>query len=131
MDAWRETGRKAARYLGTSVTAPYLRRGDIVLGFHLEPVAVVESAPVPHPTEKGWHVLKLSNGYSVGSHVMTDGEAYRIGRVPLTNTDRDAYAAVLGTWEAPCGCVVNKGEHCEECGPYNGASPMCMNRVRL
>lgn len=127
MTAWIEAGRKAQRYLGTSVLPQYLRRGDIITGFHLEPVAIVESAPVPHPTHEGWWTYQQASHYGVGTYVLTEGACTRVGRVPLTQTDPDAYASILGTWVAPCGCVVNKGEHCEECGPYNGASPLCMN----
>ncbi|MDQ1016720.1 hypothetical protein QFZ43_003269 [Streptomyces afghaniensis] len=127
MNAWQAFGRKARRYLGTSLPPQYVKRGDMVTGWEMAPWMVIESAPVPHPTHEGWFVYTAATAHGVGSYVLTDGETLSIGRVPLTQTDPDAYAAILGTWEAPCGCVVNKGEHCEECGPYNGASPLCMN----
>ncbi|MGN7135780.1 hypothetical protein [Streptomyces pseudogriseolus] len=127
MNAWQRYGRKAQRYLGTSVTAEYLRAGDMITGWESAPWMVVESAPVPHPTHAGWYVYRAATAHGVGSYVLTEGETVRVGRIPLTNTDPDAYAAILGTWQAPCGCVVSKGEHCEECGPYNAHSPMSMN----
>ncbi|WP_406305758.1 hypothetical protein OHA61_30615 [Streptomyces sp. NBC_00885] len=127
MTAWIEAGRKAQRYLGTSVLPQYLKRGDIITGFHLEPVEVVEGPAEPHPTHEGWWTVQKSTPYGVGWYVMTEGATASVGRIPLANSDRGPQSALLGNWTTPCGCVVNKGEHCEECGPYNGASPLCMN----
>lgn len=127
MNAWMEAGRMAHRYLGTSLPPQYLRRGDIVTGFHLEPVAVVEGPPVPHPTHNGWWVVESASAYGVGSHVMTDGETWSVGRVPLMTADTGPYSTLIGAWLAPCGCAVNRREHCADCGPYNGSSPLCMN----
>jgi hypothetical protein len=128
MTAWKEAGRKAMRYLGTSVPPQYLKRGDILTGWEYGPVGVVESEPVPHPTQERWWLVEVASPYGVGTRVFSEGATAAVGRVSLVNTDPGAYLSLLGAWQAPCGCVVNKGEHCEECGPYNGASPLCMNR---
>lgn len=126
MNAWQEAGRKATRYLGTSLPAPYLKRGDILTGWEYGAVAVVESEAIPHPTENGWWLVETATPYGVGTRVFGEGMTAEVGRVPLVNLDRNGYS-LLGRWQAPCGCVVNQGEHCGECGPYNGASPLCMN----
>jgi hypothetical protein len=129
MNAWQEYGPKARKYLGTSLPPQEIKRGDMITGWELAPWMVIESAPVPHPTHEGWFTYEAATAHGVGSYVLTDGETLSVGRIPLTNTDRGAYGSLLGKWTAPCGCVVNKGEHCKECGPYNGASPLCVNRA--
>jgi hypothetical protein len=128
MTAWKEAGRKAQRYLGTSVPAQYLRRGDVLTGWGNGAVNVVESSPTPHPTQAGWWLVEVDGPYGVGTRVFGDHMTASVGRVPLRNLDANGYS-ILGNWVAPCGCKVSEGEHCEECGPYNGASPLCMNRV--
>lgn len=121
MNAWQEKGRKAMRYLGEEVPPQELKRGDIIIGFHLEPIAVVESAPVPHHGKEGWWTYEAANWIGVGTYLFTENGTARVGRVPLRRPDPNAYVSL---WQAPCGCAVNKGEHCEECGPYNAFSPL-------
>ncbi len=108
----------AARYLAVPVTPENLKRGDIITGFHLEPVSVVESAPVPHPTREGWWTLEKATRYGVGQYVLTEGETESVGRVPLVDVGHS-----FGIWLAPCGCAVSAEDHCEKCGPYNRHSP--------
>ncbi len=128
MNAWQKAGQLAAYYLGTSLPAEEIKCGDIVTGFHLEPIAVIESAPVPHPTHSGWWTYERADRYGVGTYVLMWGETVSVGRIPLSTNDPGPYRRLLGAWAAPCGCLVNRGEHCEECGPYNGNSPLCVNR---
>jgi hypothetical protein len=125
MNAWQEAGRKAQRYLGTSVPPQYLKRGDIITGFHYEAVAVVEGPAEPHPTRAGWWLLETATHDGAGTYVFTDGQAASVGRIPLANAEPNGWS--LSKWVTPCGCRLDMGEHCEECGPYNGASPRCMN----
>jgi hypothetical protein len=126
MNAWQEKGRKAQRYMSADVVPQELKRGDVLTGWNFGPVGVVESEAVPHPTEAGWWLVDVASPYGVGTRVFGVEMRATVGRVPLKNVNPNGY--LLATWQAPCGCVVTNGQHCEECGPYNSASPLYVNK---
>jgi hypothetical protein len=125
VNAWQEKGKLALHYLGTDLPIRYLNRGDILTGFHGQPVGVVERPAYPHPEREGWWLLDVAGRVDVAPYIyMSANDTLRVGRVPLRSTN----PYFLLAWETPCGCKVYEREHCEECGPYNAASPLCMNR---
>ncbi|MFD7552958.1 hypothetical protein ACFV9E_00210 [Streptomyces sp. NPDC059835] len=122
MSIWREI-RPARMYLSDMVPGGELKRGDVILGFHMEPWQIVTQDPRPHPTQAGWFLVEKHNATASvpGLYVYNDRQTARVGRIPLTNIDTSKF---FGVWQAPCGCVVSNREHCQECGPYNGHSPL-------
>lgn len=105
----------ALRMLGKEKLAKDLEPGDIILGFHYEPVMEVVSHPVSgkecHPDNKYAHEQVYFTAKTVdplgimketeGKYVRTHDAMVRVGTVPLTRM-RDGWMT-YSKWKTPDG----------------------------
>lgn len=113
-DSWN--GSTMARcYLSTERLGSELLPGDVITGFHREPVRVVVGVPMVHPTHGhlGWATVQEASPYGVGTYVYLPDSCASVGRVPLVNVETNGWNSPR--WQAPCGCVVSDGAFCDEC----------------
>lgn len=105
----------ALRMLGTEKNVSDLKPGDILLGFHSEPYAVIAGLPEDgktlYPDNKyahdNWYIrTRVADPLGLreeteGTNVFTKGTTVRVGTVPLRQVKGRMF-----TWEKPDGTTV-------------------------
>lgn len=106
----------ALRMLGAMKNVADLEPGDILLGFHSEPYAVISGLPEDGKTLYPDNTYAHGNWYirtrvadplglrkeTEGTNVFSKGSAVRVGTVPLRRVK-----GKMSTWEKPDGTTVD------------------------